>query len=126
MKFTLCFIYFSVLTRGWTFSRRNVEITLPEDYPLNIPFYRITILLSERDIAKNTTPDFTMKVEPFRKSEVRASAINKKEQFVKVDKNTGILTLIKKLPIPEIRGKLIFYTLFIKENKLAPHSEWRN
>lgn len=100
-------IFISVLVKGWTFPRRSVELTLPEDYPLNTPFYRISILLSERDILKNVTADLNMKVVPFRKIQMRASSINKKEQYVRLDKSTGILTFVKVLPNSGTIGKFL-------------------
>lgn len=101
-------IFISVLVKGWTFPRGSIELSLPEDYPLNTPFYRISILLSETDILKNVTADLNMKVVPFRKMQMRASSINKKEQYVRLDKSTGILTFVKILPNSGTAGKFIF------------------
>lgn len=107
LKLIYVLFLFIVLVKGWTFPRRSVELTLPEDYPLNTPFYRISILLSERDILKNMTADLTMKVVPFRKMQMRASSINKKEQYVRLDKSTGLLTFVKILPNSGTIGKFL-------------------
>lgn len=53
------------------------------------------------------TADLTMKVVPFRKMQMRASSINKKEQYVRLDKSTGLLTFVKILPNSGTIGKFL-------------------